>query len=163
MRRAASYTSLLLLLAFTGGCSSLTQLSNKNPQVDSGFNARVAAEYLAYAQSESEQGQKEDANYYAKKGLRAERGEMVEPETVPESLRQDKPKRYAELTKARARLLKAMSADAVAAKPEVAARAQLLFDCWVDQQQEMASGEIISCGQEFSLTLKDLEKTARKR
>lgn len=156
MRHIIRLTSLCGLLACVSACSNVSQLSDKNPEQAQGFNARLAAEYLGYAQSEKDMGEKDDAEYYAAKGLRASKGEDVQPEMVPDSFRRSK-KNYSALTKARSRLIKGLSGTAKTAKPQLAARTQMLFDCWVDQRQEQDNDDVISCGEEFNFSLRDLE------
>src|SRR5438045_3746843 len=81
MRRAVLLLSLLAL----AGCSSLHRLKQMNPSADD-FNSALASEYLAYAESESEQGRHNFAERYAGKGLRAAEGKPVLPDEINKSL-----------------------------------------------------------------------------
>ncbi len=75
-----------------------------------------------------------DAYTFAAKGLAASRGENVLPETtdrwnVGGSVKQA-------LDGARGRLVSALDAGGRTAKPAVAAKAQVAYDCWVEQEEE---------------------------
>src|SRR5271170_6806366 len=98
MRRAVFIGCILLL----SGCASpLAKLRELNPQTDD-FAGSLASEYLAYADSEAEQGRKLVAEHYAGKGLKAMKGEAVDPEPIDASLA---PYDQEQLTAARAQLM----------------------------------------------------------
>ncbi|MEM7222987.1 MAG: OmpA family protein [Pseudomonadota bacterium] len=98
----------------------------------------------------------EHAGYFAKKGLRAAGGEVVEPEVVsdwplPEA-------RVGEMTDARARLVTLLDASARTKVPATAARAQGRFDCWIEQQEEnWQLDHIAACRDQFYAALSMLE------
>jgi OOP family OmpA-OmpF porin len=101
-----------------------------------------------------------DADYFARKGLAASRGEMVPPENnrnwlipleVPEQFR-------SELANGRARLVAAIEKGGAERLPLVAARAQVSYDCWVERMEDDWKNAINGpCRQQFLDALARLE------
>lgn len=137
----------LLLLA---GCtSSLQELKTISPVAED-FSGSLAAEYLAYSESEAEQGHSSASEYFASKGLRASKGEAVEPDAV-----KVKEGESTDISTARAALMEVLSEGVKKAAPQKAARAQMLFDCWNEQESDkLAAGA--ACDEEFSSTYEEL-------
>jgi len=126
----SSITSLSVGLLLSG-CSSLHTLKEMNPEAND-FPSSLAAEYLAFAESEAEQLHWASAERFGEKGLRAMRGKNVFPED-PVHLRSIPQTDREAMTEARYRLLSALSCGANEVVPQIAARAQLMFDCWVEK------------------------------
>ena len=104
MRHLALICSLFLLV----GCTSEVQrLHDLNPPAND-FPSALASEYQAYADSEAEQGRSWTAGHYADKGLKALKGEAVEPELPDTSLSAQSQQ---ELADARAQLMKLLTDD----------------------------------------------------
>ena len=101
-----------------------------------------------------------DAGYFARKGLRAADGEVVEPERLEDwHLPADK---IDEMSSARARLVSLLDANARQQAPAEAARAQGRFDCWVEQQEENHQPDhIAACRDEFYAALAALEEAMK--
>jgi hypothetical protein len=142
----------VILLA---GCTSnLEKLKEIKPQA-SDFHSSLAAEYLAYSESEIEQGRNSSADYYAAKGVRASNGEEVEPDQVnPYSADVKK------LASARYGLTNLLSEDVKNVEPQKAARTQLLFDCWNGQENDAQSVIKNSCASEFITSYKEVSMVA---
>ena len=84
-------------------------------------------------------------------------GEAVEPELIGDW--RLPPDMVGELTSARARLVELLDASAREKFPELAARAQGKFDCWIEQQEENHQPKhIAACRDEFYAALAELEK-----
>lgn len=147
----------LLLLA---GCTtSLQELQEISP-VASNFSSSLAAEYLAYSESEAEQGREREAEYFADKGVKAARGIAVEPDAVNE-----KANNFQLLTSSRAALQDILRDDVERVAPQKAARAQLLFDCWNQKENDGLPHDKLpvvgaSCAKEFSLVYNELKAVA---
>lgn len=116
-----------------GGCTtySLEELRRAEP-AGSDFQKALARQYLAFADVEAKAYDWVDSAYFADKGLAAAYGHDVAPEevsgwSIPDSLRPA-------MEEARAALTEAL--NHAGEKPEAAARAQLNFDCWLEQQEE---------------------------
>lgn len=154
MRRLSCILLPLLLAACAGG--PLSRLSDQAPSADN-YPSALAAEYLAYAKSESEQGHAASADYFATKGLKALDGETVEPESVTAKLA---PKDQRALAFGRAQLLKFSNEDMKSVAPQKLARAQLLFDCWEQQLQNPVKPEQALCDDGFSSAMTELQDVA---
>lgn len=151
MRRFILLFSLLLL----AGCGNLEQLQILSPDA-SDFDGALAAEYLAYANAESEQGHTLVSEYFAAKGLRAWGGTAVEPEAVDTFLPR---KTQAKLNYAREMLMAMLVDDVKRVAGQKAARAQLLFDCSV-RQAAMKQKPPAACYDELQTTLAGLQMVA---
>lgn len=154
--RFLTKTGLAALLFLTAACTtaSLEELRRTTPSGDP-FQAALSQEYLAFSESEARQYDWWSSKHFADKGLKAAYGQHVTPED-PEAwgIR----KQYLpQLLEARGQLLDALSPAAVAAQPDVAARAQFFYDCWVEQQdEEWQEDDITSCREGFYRSLKAL-------
>jgi OOP family OmpA-OmpF porin len=115
---------------FLAGCSHLHELKQMNPEARD-FSSSLAAEYLAYAESEAEELRWAQAEHFAEKGLQASKGDEVYPEmpnslTIPADDKED-------LVESRYRLLASLTCGTRDIVPQQAARAQMLYDCWVEK------------------------------
>ena len=137
-------------LALSGCSLNLEQLRALNPEAND-FESALAAEYQAYAESEAEQGRLARADYFAGKGLAVLNGETVLPDMPPENL--------PELAAARQGLVAALTEDVKHVIPQVAARTQLLFDCWLEQTKTPVD-EKAPCGEEFKSTISQVQEVA---
>lgn len=142
------------------GCMSLTKLRDLNPQAND-FSSSLAAEYLAYANSESEQGHMIVAEHYARKGIKAANHENVAPDRLDTSLPQAERDQVAS---ARGVLLHLLTSDMKSVAPQKLARAQLLFDCWQHQLSKHVSEDVAEniapCADEFQSDVSELQTVA---
>lgn len=89
-----------------------------------------------------------DAGYFARKGLRAADGEVVDPEPI--DARNLPADHVGELTSARADLVALLDANARTRFPDLAGQAQGRFDCWIEQQEEnFQPDHIAACRKQF--------------
>jgi OOP family OmpA-OmpF porin len=97
-----------------------------------------------------------DAGYFARKGLAAAGGEVVLPEELGNwDILED---HLQELADARTRLMAALDDGTREYNPEVAARAQGRFDCWVEQQEENHQPDhIAACRDAFNAAMMGIE------
>jgi OmpA-OmpF porin, OOP family len=155
--RIYSLTAALLLLSACSG--SLEQLRSRAPAGED-FQNVLASEYLAYANAQAEQGNTSGADYFAAKGLKAASGEVVEPEALSDlgATDADSPDQQA-LTAARASLIDVLTPEVKKGAPSKAARAQIVFDCWV-QQLRSGAGRSALCADGFALALEDVQLAA---
>ncbi len=97
-----------------------------------------------------------DAGYFARKGLRAADGEVVDPEPI--DARNLPADHVGELTSARADLVGLLDANARTRFPDLAGHAQGRFDCWIEQQEEnFQPDHIAACRKQFYDTLAALK------
>jgi OmpA-OmpF porin, OOP family len=130
------------LTALLGACATPWEVADVNeimeapaPTVGSAFTKGLFSEYKAYAIHEAKEEYEWDhASIFARKGLKAATGAMVDPEmTADWSLPAN---RVAELDAARARLVGYWGNGARERVPASAAKAQVMFDCWVEEEAE---------------------------
>lgn len=151
-RRSALIASLLLVSACT--TASLHELRQAAPQGNA-FQSALAQEYLAFAESEAAQYDWGSSRHFADKGLKAAYGQDVAPETV-EAWDIGQPF-VADLAKARENLVAALHPENIATRPELSARAQFFYDCWLEQQEEAwQEDDIASCREGFYRSVKAL-------
>ncbi|MGB1539920.1 MAG: hypothetical protein ACPG80_03085, partial [Rickettsiales bacterium] len=127
--------TLSLIAAFTllmaAGCTPLGQLKRATQQDRGDFYSSLAVEYLAFAQSEAELAHEKNRDYFASKGLRANRHAEAEPENPADwDINADTTQ---ELINARNRLMAVRTEFLMRVASQQVARAQLLYDCWVVQ------------------------------
>lgn len=147
-------TTLVLLTGCVG--QDIEAMRNAEP-TGSAFTRALAEEYRQITIFEADEMYDwRDAGYFARKGLRAAGGEVVEPEELANwNLPSDK---MDELTSARTRLVDLLNAGAREKVPAEAAHAQGRFDCWIEQQEENHQPDhIAACRDEFYAALAALE------
>lgn len=157
-----SYLTVAVVLAGTlAGCTStpLSQLQETTPQ-GSAVSQALAGEYARFAAVEvTEMVDLKDGDYFANKGLAAARGDEPVPEQVADWDVEDKA--VVSLQAARNRLAAALANRPDKAVPELAAIAQVGFDCWIEQQEEgHQPGDIANCRETFVDSVNDLEQRA---
>ncbi len=139
------------------GCESpVTQLQSTTTTGDT-FTAALAQEYRAFSTFEAEEMVDwRDAEHFARKGLKAAKGQAVEPEVVsswrvPAAVKRN-------LNVARNRLAWVLAAGVAGDEPVSAATAQSRFDCWIEQQEEnWQPHHIAACRDGFYALLGELE------
>lgn len=141
----------VLLASCTASLQELQQIS----PAASDFNSSLAAEYLAYSQSELEQGRDFSSSHFAKKGLMASRGEKVAPDEAQKGT-----EKFADISESRQKLVEILNDDVKHTAPQKAARAQMLFDCWNEQESNKSLKVIVSCAEEFNQIYDDLQQVA---
>ena len=165
MRSLRKYTLIIAMAgmaALTSGCTAFTSFSevealNETQATGSPFTQALAAEYRQFANSElKDMFDYPDALHFARKGLSAASGENVLPEPVVDwNLSEE---HYAELGAARGRLIVAYDLGAREVAPELAAKTQAKFDCWIEGQEENwhDAGDN-ACKDEFLRLIEQLE------
>lgn len=127
MNKAIKIITVILMMFFGSSCEknvrSLVELNASEP-IGSPFNSRLAIEYNRLARNFGN-------DYLARKGLAANDGIIVMPETVENFRWQKNERDVIEKTEARAKLINALSTFGREQAPEISAVAQAYFDCWV--------------------------------
>lgn len=132
---AIALPALLLAACGTGEVETL-RTANLTAAGGNDFHRQLAADYRGFSIYELDQMyDTADAGHFARKGLMALEGQSVQPEN-PASRDIEGAEQLRELQTARARLMNAFANDAAAKVPGPAARAQVSYDCWVEQQEE---------------------------
>lgn len=156
--RLANLAGALMAFGFLAGCASdISQIRDVQPSGGTPFTQALTEEYRQLTAFESdEMNDWVDANYFARKGLAAANGDIVLPEEL--GIWDLPPEKVDELAAARGRLMRALDAGARDSNPQLAAKAQARFDCWVEQQEENFQSEHINaCRDEFLQAMDELE------
>ena len=154
MKSAATALCLALIL---GACSGtrLEEAGEVSPQ-GSEFQTQLYDGYLDLASSEFNEGDYRDSDGFADRAIVSASGNQVEPEKI--DARDLPAEKVEELSTARQRLISALSSDAARAKPVEAARAQVMFDCWMQEQEEnLQPADIEACRSEYFVAVGKLE------
>lgn len=141
------------------GCAEIgvNRLRNAVPQ-GSEFSKALAGEYLKFSESEYRiHGDDWHAWRFACKGNHAAKGMEIEPED---------PTKYnlpvaaqGEIMQGRNRLMHALGSGAKVDYPVETAKAQVMFDCWVEQQEEnFQAMDIAGCRDGFYKYLRTIER-----
>jgi OOP family OmpA-OmpF porin len=149
--------SVIGVIGFLAGCASdINQMRDVQPTGGTPFTQALTEEYRKFVVFEAdEKSDWVDANYFSRKGLAAANGDIVLPEEL--GIWDLPPEKVDELAAARGRLMRALDAGARDSNPQVAATAQVRFDCWVEQTEELQEEEIAACRDEFLKAMEELE------
>lgn len=125
----------IVALFFLSGCItySLEELRQVTPK-GTPFQQALSAHYRSYAESEEQQYDWFDSAYFADKGLQVAYGKDMPPEDPADW--DIGPEALPVIQTAYNTLKEVLAAGAATTQPEVAARAQYFFDCWIEQQEE---------------------------
>ena len=120
------------------------------------FLAGLFNGYIGRADHELGEVHLEEADANALKAEAASQGRLFEPEHM---FMREIPEEYvAEMSDARARLMSFMRRGAREIAPDPAARAQVAFDCWMEEQEENTQpDDIEACKSDFYAALAELE------
>jgi OOP family OmpA-OmpF porin len=146
-------------LGLLAGCVSNIDEVGKAKGTGSAFTQALTEQYKAFVAHEHDEYDWSAADYFARKGLAAAGGQVVQPE---ELANYDLGDAASEITAARARLMTDLGAGRDA-KPELAAKAQVSFDCWVHEQDEGPASEgskqeLVACKNDLMAALDEMEK-----
>jgi len=142
-------------LGLLAGCVSNIDEVGKAKGTGSAFTQALTEEYKSFVAEEHDEYDWSAADYFARKGLAAAGGQAVQPEELGNY---DLGDSASEITAARARLMTDLNTGRDA-KPAVAAKAQVKFDCWVHEQDEgWQKDEIAACKNDLMAALDELEK-----
>ena len=119
------------------GCSGMDTDKLRGMQTPSGtpFNTALVNEYRAAAVYEATvEYEWDEADVFARKGLKAAAGELVQPDELSQWKIPDA--RKAELTQARSQLMAALNAGGRERTPQECAIAQVNLDGWMEEEAE---------------------------
>jgi OOP family OmpA-OmpF porin len=160
MSRMLSVVTLSLAVLASGACTDryLDEAQSAQPR-GTAFDNALSRDYLAMAKSEGAQWDYKDTETFARRSLAAAQGRP----TLPDEVRLREPlvpgRTVGELNQARQRLVAALDRNNRTARPDVAARAQVMYDCWLEQQSEnIQPDHIKACRDQFMTALAEIEK-----
>ena len=133
----------------------LAKVSGMAP-TGSAFDRALFTEYLSLSRSEYNQGDYADSDRYAGRARFAARANSAAPQNV--SGRKLPGDKVAEINASYERLIAALAAGAPQRVPADAAHAQVMFDCWLEQQEEnRQNNDIAACRAGFLAALAKIE------
>ena len=141
------------------GCTPVqVQQAENTAPVGSQFSKALYNEYLGLAANEREKGQRGKANMYAFRAIAAAKGKEFMPDLVEPNRLPKKP--AGELLGARNRLVQALEDGARAKSPGESAKAQVMFDCWLEEQERGGtSPEYATCRNGYLLAMASVDKS----
>jgi OOP family OmpA-OmpF porin len=162
MKKYRNFALALTVATVLSGCSvadSYSELKtlNETEAVGSPFTQALAGEYREFANQQFDSGfDYPDSLHFARKGLAAAAGNAVLPEPVMDwSLAEG---HLHELSAARGRIILAYDRGGREAAPELAAKVQAKYDCWIEYQEENWNNDSeIACKSEFMDLIQQLE------
>ncbi len=124
----------------------------------SAFSKALYSEYVGRSQVELDERDYANADMFALKAQNAAGGALVVPEVLSDhKLPEGK---VEEMEEARQRLVVALVANGRKTVPELAAHVQVMFDCWVEEQEEnYQPKDIAACRDEFLDGVAQIEKS----
>jgi len=164
--RGLRLATVITAALFLGACGLLADGGPRNDLAKmkpSGttFNSYLAQEYLELSTYEEKvEFDWQDSDKWAKKGLDAAANKAVLPE-VPDDKDWGGLPRAARgpLAAARQRLMAALDRGGRDKAPKAAARAQVMYDCWVEEEEEAWQKDRIAyCKGEFEKALAEVER-----
>ncbi|MCH7888535.1 MAG: OmpA family protein [Proteobacteria bacterium] len=151
------------LAALLAGCAIIPRSAELDKArglqpTGSAFSQALYSEYLGRSQVESAERDYDNADLFARKAQAAAGGTLVEPEAL--AAHRLPAGTVDELAAARQRLVVALVANGRTTVPELAAHVQMLFDCWVEEQEENRQpDDIAACRGEFLDGVAQIEKS----
>jgi OmpA-OmpF porin, OOP family len=141
-----------LLSACSG---TLIQAERAAPPADP-FARALHAGYASLAREELDENDFADADAFASRAVSASAGNPPSPENF--GARKLPAEKLPELAAARDRLITALERGAATTAPIRAARAQLAFDCWMQEQEEnFQASDISDCRDRFTAAIAGLD------
>ena len=148
------FRSVAVALSACGGLE-LGKAKSVSPK-GSAFDQHLYAEYITLSQMEYDEADYVDADTFALRAVAAGSGKSPAPEAI--AARKLPAEKVGELTAARGRLAAVLGAGAANRLPQPAARAQAMFDCWMQEQEEnFQPKDIAACRAGFDEAMAKLE------
>ena len=128
-------SAVLLAMAALSACSSaISDKAAGMKPVDDKFLAALQAEYVALMNAENDEKDFNDADHFAQKAIDAAGGKPVKPDAY--NSRKLPSGTAAALKAAEKRIKKAIKGGADIYAPGQMAKAQAMYDCWLQEQEE---------------------------
>jgi OmpA-OmpF porin, OOP family len=133
MRNPIAITTIGGCAMLLGACTTdLQKMDATQAPAGTDFTRALSADYRGLANQQwRSQTDFTGSEHFARKAMASGRGEAVAPDTI--AAHGPPVRLQPEIVGARARLVTALQGDAPARVPVTAARAQVSFDCWLDE------------------------------
>ena len=127
------------------------------PPPGSPFDTALYVGYLELSHDEFFEGDYKDSDFFARRATQTGSGGGVAPQEVWE--RRIPEHMIAELESARRQLADVLRGSASRKAPKAAARAQVMFDCWMQEQEEnFQDDDIAACRNRFFAALEEAQR-----
>ena len=156
-----TFKKLALVVAATGllGACGGMELSTAQKTAPTGdaFSKALYKEYIALSKAEYGEGDYEDSDVFATRAIAAAGNSPTAPEYADARPQPAKPGKL--IASARKRLVAALIGGAMQRQPADAARAQAMYECWAQEQEENNQQDHIDrCRIQFFIALAKIEK-----
>ena len=149
-------TVALTLGMSLAACTSMIEQAEMADVTDEAFGRQLHAEYLELAKAEKAEYDNTDANAFAERALAAAAGTPTAPEKV--TARDIAEENKGALLAGYRELNEALNNGGRAQQPELAAKTQAAYDCWLQEQEENFQPEDINaCRERFNANLAQLK------
>ena len=153
-----------LMAGLAAGCAPGIEIGSARNVVAEGpeFSTSLYHGYLDLAEYEYSEADYRDSDYFSRQAIKAASGNAPEPRDVRG---RDLPSDYqGEAIASRARLMRVFEKGGRTRWPTEAARAQVMFDCWMQEQEEdHQPSHINQCREAFMLSIAKLEAATEPR
>jgi OmpA-OmpF porin, OOP family len=157
MKKLKNIAYLAATMTLLGACGVAVDFEGLSAMTPRGtpFTKSLYSEYLELARLENAEGDYEEARYFAEKSELAGGGEQISPQPMPH---RNLPSANADnLANARHQLTEAIAAGWAKKDPSHTARAQAMFDCWMEEQEEnFQPTDISRCRAAFDQAIRNL-------
>ena len=156
LKPAFVFTVLLSL----GACGTHLGSAQKTTAPGTAFESGLHQGYIGLSQSEYDEGDYRNSDRFADRAIAVSGGTSVAPEEI--SARALPDDHVGDLSSARARLVSALDATARTNVPGPASRAQVMFDCWMEEQEEnFQPKDIARCRGAFESAMAEVDDAMR--
>ena len=154
-KRATLIIAAAAALALSACAGTELERTSHLTPTGSPFNQAMFGEYLNRAQIEYNEGDYRNSDLFALRAQSVNQGRVPDPQEVGErNLPADM---VADFTNARGRLMAAIRGGARDRAPRHAAHAQMMFDCWLEEQEENRQpNDIAACRNGFESAMSNL-------
>ena len=142
---------------FLAACGTQLEVAEKAEAEGTPFSEKLYEGYLELSRAEYDEGDYKDSDGFAERAIRAAGGLVPPPEAV--TSRRLPAGEVAQLEESRERLVSFFASGAIEKFPAEAARAQIMFDCWMQEQEENRQPDDIgACRSDFFDAMAYLEE-----
>ncbi|MTI11305.1 OmpA family protein [Rhodospirillaceae bacterium RKSG073] len=154
--------TLVVLMPLVAACANRLPHVAENPPSSGAFEKALHQGYVGLAQAEIDEYDWSDGGKFTKRADMLSNGNMVLPEEI--AMRDLPADRVSVLTSSRARLMKAIDAGLTSTYPDQLARAQVAFDCWMQEQEENRQpADIEACQKDFIAAMEEVEAAEKAK
>lgn len=151
MKKLLSYAAIVAMFGTAACTPDLDTLEDTQAKGGDAFTQALTDDYRILAEENKERADYGDAEMFARKGLGASGGEMIQPiDPFKTNVPAD---RIQELSQARAALAELFAQGIENKLPELMAAAQVNFDCWVEEVNDYDSAAAEQCRADFNEAL----------